>query len=139
MQLIDVGTGSGILAIAAAKLGAASVLALDTDPQAIAVACGNVARNEVDDAIRLAVGSLPWEEGMHADCVVANISSQTVLALLPAIADALAPGGLAILCGFIEAAAEAVDAAARASSLVPLTTGAEGEWRCIVARRAASA
>jgi ribosomal protein L11 methyltransferase len=137
MHVIDLGTGSGILAIAAARLGAASVLALDTDPQAIEVARENVARNNVERAVRLRVGSVGDDSDpvVSADLIVANISSQTLLALLPAIAAALVPEGLAILSGFIEPAAAGIDAAARGSGLVSLTVGAENEWRCLVAQK----
>jgi ribosomal protein L11 methyltransferase len=132
MRVVDVGTGSGILAIAAARLGAASVRAVDIDPQAVEVARENVARNAVGDVVELAVGSLP---AAQAELIVANISSQTVLALLPAIADALETGGLAVLSGFIEPAAGTIEQAARTAGLEPVATTAEGEWRCLVARK----
>ena len=71
----------------------------------------------------------------RADVIVANISSQTVLALLPAMADVLAPGGIAILSGFIEPATSTVEAATRTAGLDPVGTTADGEWRCLVAQK----
>ena len=138
-DVIDLGTGSGILAIAAARLGAASVRAIDIDAEAVEVARENVARNEALDVVTLAAGSLgatwPWPEAAagSADCVVANISSAAVIALLPACVEALRPGGLSIGSGFLDTAAPAVEAAAHAAGLRTLATTADGEWRCIVA------
>jgi ribosomal protein L11 methyltransferase len=140
-HVIDLGTGSGILAIAAARLGAASVRAIDVDAEAVEVARENVARNGVSDVVTLAAGSLgaawPWSEpaARSADCVVANISSAAVVALLPACVEALRPGGLWIGSGFLGTAAAGVEAAARTAGLRSLATTAEGEWCCLVAVR----
>jgi ribosomal protein L11 methyltransferase len=147
VHVIDVGTGSGILAIAAARLGAASVLALDIDAGAVAVARENVARNGVDAVVTLAAGPLDdhslappasagsTEPRMRAGLVVANISSQTVIDLLPTIAGSLSPSGLSVLSGFTDATVAAIEAAVRAAGLTPLTTTADGEWRCLVAQK----
>ncbi len=138
-HVLDVGTGSGILAIAAARLGAAAVRALDVDVEAVAVARENVACNGVAGVVTVAAGSLgaawPWPDfsAASADVVVANISSAAVVALLPACAEALRPGGVWIGSGYLEAAAPGVEAAARAAGLRPLATTGEGEWRCLVA------
>lgn len=137
MRVLDVGTGSGILAIAAVLLGAPHVDAIDIDAEAVEVARANVARNGCADRIALAAGSLneawPWAEPPHADLVVANISSLAAVALLPACAAALPVGGLWIGSGFIESAAPSIDAAVRAAGLRPLVTTAEADWRCLVA------
>ncbi len=141
-EVIDLGTGSGILAIAAARLGAARVRAIDIDAEAVEVARQNVARNGVADIVTLAAGSLgptwPWPDSRaegSADCVVANISSAAVMALLPACVEALRPGGIWIGSGFLVTAAAGVEAAARAAGLRPLATTTEGEWCCLVAAR----
>ncbi|MCS7178070.1 MAG: 50S ribosomal protein L11 methyltransferase [Anaerolineae bacterium] len=77
-RVLDLGTGSGILAIAAAKLGARRVLALDTDPQAVAVARENIRRNGVADRVRVARGSLPQAFGRF-DLVVVNILARVLV------------------------------------------------------------
>ena len=137
MRVLDVGTGSGILAIAAVLLGAPHVDAVDIDAEAVEVARANVARNGVSERITLAAGSLgaawPWAEAPRADLVVANISSIAAVALLPACAAALPAGGLWIGSGFIESAAPSIDEAVRAAGLRSLVTTAEADWRCLVA------
>lgn len=140
-DVIDLGTGSGILAIAAARLRAGSVRAVDIDPAAVEVAVQNVARNGVSDVVFLAAGSLgaDWPFAApaadSADCVVANISSSAAMALLPLCVEALRPGGLWIGSGFLLTAAEAVEAAARALGLRTLAITTEGEWCCLVSVR----
>ena len=138
--VIDVGTGSGILAVAAALLGAASVRACDTDPDAVVAAQENVRRNGVSTLVRTKTGSLgpawPWsaaDADASASLVVANISSATLVALMPEIARALRPGGRFVGSGFIEAGQTAVEAAATAAGLRSAGTTADGEWRCLVA------
>ena len=144
-RVIDVGAGSGVLAIAAARLGARSVRALDTDAEAVSVARENVARNGVEDVVRVAAGSLgdggrgaagaalPATE-LLADVVVLNISSSVLVALMEEVARALRPGGLLVGSGFIDEAEAEVRLAAVAAGLRPLRVDADEEWRCIVAR-----
>ena len=149
--VVDVGTGSGVLAIAAAKLGAASVRAVDVDAETVPVARENVGRNEVEGVVRLAAGSLgdawPWPEAAEgsADVVVANISSPVLVALMPVLAATLRPGGRLIASGFIAANAAEVEAAALAAGLsLQATEGEAGErardgddeWRRMVASKA---
>ena len=139
-DVIDVGAGSGILAIAAARLGARSVRALDLDGEAVAVARENVRRNGVDGVVRVDAGSLPAVAGERsatlrsADVIVANISSPMLVALASQAARVLRPGGVLIGSGFIDANAAEVEAAAVAAGFSSLSSEADGEWRCIVAR-----
>lgn len=146
--VLELGAGSGILAIAAAKLGARSVHALDNDPETVAIARENARRNGLGGGtagrITFAAGSLgsgwPWPRRPQracADLLIANISSTVVVAMMPAFARALRPGGVAILSGFIARDAAEMRAAARAAGLRPLRTDAEAEWRCLVAQRPA--
>jgi len=144
-HVIDVGAGSGVLAIAAARLGARSVRALDVDAEAVSVARENVARNGVDDVVHVAAGSL-GDAGqgaagvslaatqLPADLVVLNISSSVLVALMEEVVRALRPGGLLVGSGFIDEAAAEVRSAAVAAGLQPLRVDADEEWRCIVAR-----
>jgi ribosomal protein L11 methyltransferase len=143
VAVLDVGTGSGILAIAAALLGASSVRACDNDAGAVAAAEANVERNGVAAAVDCVTGSLgdewPWPESSEAsaDLVVANISSLALVALMPAIAAALRPGGCFIGSGFIDSGHPTVEAATRGAGLVTSEVLTDGEWRCIIATKPA--
>ena len=108
-QILDVGCGSGILAVAALRLGAARAHALDIDPQALTATADNAARNGV--AARLSIGpaDAPWGEG-H-DVVLANILAEPLIALAPRIAAACQSGGAVVLSGLLAAQADAVAAA----------------------------
>ena len=138
-SVIDVGCGSGILAIAAAKLGAASVRAVDVDPEAIGVTDENARANGVSGQIEAAAGSLgagwPWpaSPAREVDLLVANISSAIVLELLPEIATSLAPAGRAIVSGFLASDAHEVEAAVAQAGLSHVDTQTEGDWACVVA------
>jgi ribosomal protein L11 methyltransferase len=103
--VIDLGTGTGILAIAAAKLGARSILAVDTDPEAVRVARANVVANHVVDQVRVEAGSLAelrsgqWGT-VEAPVVVANILAGIIVDLFAqGLAQIVSPGGLLILSG----------------------------------------
>jgi ribosomal protein L11 methyltransferase len=138
-DVIDVGTGSGILAIAAAKLGAGSVRALDNDPEAIEVARANVLRNGAARSVKLGVGSMglawPWagQPVRDADIVVVNISSSAIVEMMPDLVRALRRGGLLIASGFMAGTERQVFEAAEAAHLSPLRVDADGDWRCFVA------
>ena len=100
--IADVGTGSGILAIAAARLGAARVLAADTDPFACAAARDNVAANRAGEVVDVHEREVSpdWLAANHPlDGVAANIESGVLTALLPGFAAALAPGGWLLVSG----------------------------------------
>jgi ribosomal protein L11 methyltransferase len=142
--VLDVGTGSGILAIVAARVGAGSVRALDVDADVIVVARANAIRAGVAGQVVVAQGSIgsawPWPhpQALAADVTVANISASTIVELMPALAETLRPGGLLILAGFLYEAEPTVAAAVQSAGLFPLRSDGEGEWRCLtVARRAA--
>ena len=135
-SVLDVGTGSGILAIAARKLGARRVAANDDDPKAVEVARENARRNgaEVD------VVGLPLErvEGTF-DLVVANILANTLVELAPPIAAKLAPGGVVLLSGILRDQEAEVRRAYRALGLEPLPSGdrREGDWSLLALERPA--
>ena len=115
--IADVGTGSGILAIAAARLGAARVVAADNDPFACAAARDNLAANRADDVVEVherEVSPAWLGRRRPLDGVAANIESGVLAALLPGFADALAPGGWLLVSGLL--AEEAGDFAYRAAS-----------------------
>jgi ribosomal protein L11 methyltransferase len=97
--VLDVGTGSGILAMAAAQLGAQWVIALDIDALSLEVAQENVAKNQVGNKVFLLQGSLTNALRVEADVVVANISTADVLDMLPQVPHALKPSGILIVSG----------------------------------------
>lgn len=138
--VLDVGTGSGILALAAARLGASHVDAIDTDPDAVESAKENARRNGLEGSVRISRGSLGHGQAREEqyDLVVANISAAVVCELLPAIARALRPAGRAIVSGFMTDRAREVTAAARSAGLVEPAVEADedGEWCAVVARKA---
>ena len=115
MRVMDVGTGSGILAIAAARLGAREVLAIDIDPNAVKVAKENVALNQVQPQVRVVVGDLCKSEAMPCDLAVANIVADAICMLAGPLTRHLQKGRLLICSGIIREREQDVrDAAARA-------------------------
>ncbi|NOE50256.1 50S ribosomal protein L11 methyltransferase [Vibrio cholerae] len=105
--VIDFGCGSGILAIAAIKLGAAKVIGIDIDPQALLASKDNAERNGVEDQIDV---YLPKDqpEGLVADVVVANILAGPLRELSPIIKGLLKPGGQLAMSGILDTQAESV-------------------------------
>jgi ribosomal protein L11 methyltransferase len=126
----DLGAGSAVLSIAAARLGASRVVAIEIDPEAIGNAEENVGRNGVDDTVSVIEGDagvlLPLVAPVRV--VLANIISSVLLSLLPTIADALAPGGIAILSGILVEERDSVERAAQSSGWRVLDTDEEGAW-----------
>jgi len=105
-QVLDVGTGSGILALAALALGAARVRAIDIDPQALIATRDNALRNGVAAGLEIAAADAPWPEG--CEVVLANILAEPLVELAPRIAAATRPGGHAVLAGLLAEQARAV-------------------------------
>jgi len=101
--ILDVGTGSGILMIVAAKLGAARIAGIDLDPMAVDVARGNLRLNGIDPSITaLSSGNLVQGIAGHYDLVVANILAEVIMDLLDDVTHVVKPGGLFICSGIIE-------------------------------------
>jgi ribosomal protein L11 methyltransferase len=107
--LIDFGCGSGVLAIAALRLGAAHALALDHDPQALTATRENAARNAVSD--RIEVMQQLAQDAPPADLVVANILANVLIELAPQILRMVAPGGRLAMSGILAGQQDAVIAA----------------------------
>jgi ribosomal protein L11 methyltransferase len=125
----DLGTGSGILAIAAAKLGARSVDACDPDPEALANAVYNARINRVLDKVQNhhgTVTSLP--DGRQYDCVVANITLGPLKETMAQMAARLAPGGLLYMSGMVDGQEVDLLPDVQEASLVPLQKRIRGEW-----------
>jgi ribosomal protein L11 methyltransferase len=152
---LDLGCGSGVLAIAAARLGAAQVLALDTDPIAVSATRENVARNGVDGIVRGELGSLGagvalghwlgWEDQDQTqqvdaasgtfDLIVANIIAKVLAALAADLAGALAAGGVLISSGIIADREAEVQAAFASAGLKLAERRQDGEWIALVHTR----
>jgi ribosomal protein L11 methyltransferase len=135
-HVLDLGAGSGVLALATARLGAASVLALDTDPQAVQAAHQNVRLNGLEGVVHVEEGTLDRSTTLRAgsptgpfDVIVANISPSAIVDLAGAMASALQPGGMLIAGGFSEARAADVAAALSAAGLAVERTLSDGDWR----------
>jgi ribosomal protein L11 methyltransferase len=132
MTVVDVGTGSGILAEAAAKLGAGSVFANDNDPEAVAVARENFEKAGVD--VSLSLGSAGDFPNSFADLIVANISPAWISDLAAEWVRVLKPGGVAILSGFEAGDVARVSAALEAAGARPSGEFGEHEWRMLEIR-----
>ena len=110
-RVVDYGCGSGILGIAAARLGAAAVLGVDNDPQAITASRDNARRNEVPDTtfpVVLSQDNLVATWQASANWVVANILAGPLVALAPVLTSLMVPGGRLLLAGLLADQAEAV-------------------------------
>lgn len=142
MRVLDVGCGSGILAIAAAKLGAREVYAVDVDPNCVRVTHDNAAANATAAIVRPRTGSAgdawPFAEPAAAgfDVVVANIIARVIIELAQPLVDTLAPAGRLIVSGVIgEREQEVRDALAATGARIE-SVRAMRDWRCIEAVRA---
>lgn len=105
---LDLGTGSGVLAIAAARLGVPSVLAVDTDPDAIAAATANAAANGIADRVRCLLGDVSELDAGPAELVMANLLTAAHLRFAPRYGGLVAPGGTLVLGGILQAEADEV-------------------------------
>jgi ribosomal protein L11 methyltransferase len=142
-SMLDLGTGSGILAIAAARLGASAVLALDVDDEAVRVAGENTLANDVADQVVVAAGSLAevlagqfGEEWKGAPLVVANILARVIVKLMgEGLGETVAPGGLLVVSGILDSQAFEVIAALKAAGLQIAAQEHIEEWVAIIARK----
>lgn len=127
----DVGTGSGILSVAAAKLGAKEILAWDVDLVAVKVAKDNVRLNELENLVTVELGSLP-EKIIPAQVIVANLVANIIIQLAPNFKESLVTGGLLITSGIILEREEEVRNTLEEQGLVLKERLQEGEWLCLV-------
>ena len=128
-RVLDVGTGSGILAVAAAKLGAASVIATDIDPVAVDAARQTVRQNRLSDRVDVVEGSVPSAE--RFDVVVANLTADLLQYLAQDLASALRPGGSVLASGLIAARRDEVVSTLEACGLRCQADRSEDEWRAL--------
>ena len=141
--MLDVGTGSGILAILALMLGIKSVVGTDLDPCAPPAIEDNMRTNGVDTAkFRVILGNLIDDEKVQAevgtnryDIVVANILADVLIPLTPHVVPTMKPGAYYITSGILEGREDSVADAMRAEGLEVISVTAQGEWRCVTGRK----
>ena len=127
-SLLDVGTGSGILAIAAARLGAENIVAVDIDPDAVRVAKENVAHNGLESAIEVRKGDLLQGLSQQFDFAVANILAPVICMLAAPLKAHLTPGGRFVCSGIIAEAEADVNAALLEASYIIDEICHKGDW-----------
>ena len=136
-KVLDLGTGSGILAIAAAKLGASSVLALDINPATVGVARSNVEANGIAHLVAVEEGTLPRSQGVWEGCfdlVVANIVANVIEELAHPLRRSLRAKGILIAGGIIWERVDGVYGRLEEAGVSVVDVLAENGWRTIVAR-----
>jgi ribosomal protein L11 methyltransferase len=133
-RVLDVGSGSGILAIAAAMLGAGPVRAVDVDPIAVEATAANARRNGLARRIRASEGSVPTGEA-PADVVLANLIASLLVALAPALSAEVRPGGVLLASGIFVDRERDVVAALEAAGFGLSARSAEGDWVALEASR----
>ena len=131
-RMLDIGTGSGILAIAALKLGAASAEGVDIDPVAVRTAVENAALNQVEDRFSGLVGDLSDQASGTYQIITANIVANAIISLSPAVPGLLAEGGHFIASGIIDTRADEVEEALRAAGLTVAARKEKRGWVCFV-------
>lgn len=136
MKVFDVGTGSGILSIAACLLGAEKVFGVDMDADAIDNARENVERNNFSDRIQLAVGSIEQAMGGPYPLITANIIAHVLGILLKeGLADLVEPQGILITSGILGGEMDELVEFAESEGLHKISADSEGEWTSIVFQR----
>lgn len=133
-KVLDLGTGSGILAIAAARLGANEVLAIDIDPLAVRTAQENVDNNKLSAAVSVRRGDLLQGISGVFDFAVANILADVIIMLCGPLRQRLKPGAVFVCSGIIRQREEDVRAALEAAGYAPLDRLDRGEWVALAVR-----
>lgn len=127
-RVLDVGCGSGILSLAALRLGADRAVGLDTDPLAIDATLANADRNGLRRRVEASVGTLSGAPEQRFPLIVANLVAAVLVELAPRLAAHLAPGGTLLASGIIEPRADAVVAAMADARLHVVGRREDGDW-----------
>ncbi len=136
LDLLDLGTGSGILAIGAALLGVKSIVAIDNDPLAVKAAMENAAMNHVQDRITVGLGSLAEAAQQTYDLIIVNILARVIIALCEeGLGRVFRSGGRAILAGLIDTQEYGVREALAAQGLRVIDRLQEKDWVCLIAQK----
>lgn len=135
-RVLDVGTGTGILAIAAAMLGAKEVLGVDIDEWSLDNGIENAERNGVRDTVQIRIGSLDAVTETGYDLILANIIRATILELLDGIIAKLGPNGTILFSGLLATDREIIEPALTQRGLIIREALAENEWIALEVTRA---
>ncbi|HEY6399791.1 MAG TPA: 50S ribosomal protein L11 methyltransferase [Blastocatellia bacterium] len=135
-SLLDVGTGTGILAIAAIKLRPGSrVVGFDVDPEAVEVALENAAINGVADEIEIEVNKLGSYHNQEFDVVLANLTADVIIPLAPEFPQVLKPQGVLIVSGVLREQTDDVRAALQSDNFSVTEMKPDGEWVTMALRK----
>lgn len=132
-SLLDIGTGSGILAMAAALLGFAHIVGIDNDPEAIEVADENVRLNGLEGKVQLRLDTVSDRD--HFEVVVANIQANPLIGMAGRLAKSLKKSGHLVLSGILLEQKEQVETAYQAEGLQQIDEKTAGEWCLLVFER----
>ena len=135
IKILDVGTGTGILAIAGVLLGADEALGIDIDTDAVRVANENIEKNGLADRITAQYGDLTEGVDYKADILVANLMADLVMRLSPAAAGHLERGGWYVTSGILDIKEETVSRAIREAGFAIEEVLHDGEWCAVIARK----
>lgn len=127
-RVLDVGCGTGILSIAALKIGAGSAVAFDIDPVAAQIARRNAAKNDVIQRMNVFTGTLNTVSGQNFDMIVANVNRSQLVPLLFSFSKCLAPNGVCLLSGILNKEQALFSRACRESGLRILHVKSRDEW-----------
>ena len=134
-RMLDIGTGSGILAIAALKLGANEAEGVDIDPMCVRTAGENAQRNGVAERLTVLVGDLSDKASGVYDIITANIVAAAILSLAPAVPALMAPGAKFIASGIIDERRDEVLDGLKAAGLRPVQVKEKRGWVCIICEK----
>jgi ribosomal protein L11 methyltransferase len=134
MRMLDVGTGTGVLAIAAIKLGAAGAIGIDTDEWSFTNASENIRLNHVADRCLVRRGDIDSVGETGFDLIAANIQRNVIEPMIPALVDRLAPAGCLLLSGLLLGERDAIAQRLSAARLGIFTEERENEWIALGAR-----
>ena len=138
-RMLDIGTGSGILAIAALKLGAASAEGVDIDPMCVRTAGENAALNGVDDKLKVLIGDLSDKATGTYNIITANIVANAILSLAPHVPALMAPGATFIASGVIDTRRDEVVEGLRAAGLNVVEVREQNGWVAILCKNGGEA
>ena len=131
----DIGCGSGVLAIAAVRLGAREAIATDISPDAIIATVENARRNDVADVVDVSTATIEELDSATYDLVLANIGAATLCSMAQGLVQITKPAGVLVLSGLLAEQTETVAAALKQAGAVIDDVREEGEWRALVAHR----